>query len=89
MRRLFARAFLIFACVRALGILRFFARSVGEGVLFGRTLAWSEPLTTLLRSAQSRVSSSRSFAAAYEDTLASLPVEICSRGVAVSNAKIM
>ena len=31
-----------------------------QGILFGATLAWSEPLTTLLRSAQSRVSSSRS-----------------------------
>ena len=36
------------------------------------TLAWSEPLTALLRSAQSRVSSSRSLCkAACEDTLAS------------------
>jgi hypothetical protein len=33
---------------------------VGEGVLFGATLAWSEPLTALPRSARSRVSSSRS-----------------------------
>src|SRR5437868_15513285 len=35
--------------------------AVGEGVLSGRTLVWSEPLTTLPRSARSRVSSSRSF----------------------------
>jgi len=34
--------------------------AVGEGVLSGATLAWSEPLTTLPRSARSRVSSSRS-----------------------------
>src|SRR5216117_4111890 len=34
--------------------------AVGEDVLFGRTLAWSEPLTALPRSARSRVSSSRS-----------------------------
>ncbi|HEX9085645.1 MAG TPA: hypothetical protein VF836_12980, partial [Gemmatimonadaceae bacterium] len=45
----------------------------GEGFLTGATLAWSESLTTLPRSARSRVSSSRSFAAAYEDTLTSLP----------------
>src|SRR4029077_19262186 len=31
-------------------------RVVGEGILFGRTLALAEPPTTLLRSAQSRVS---------------------------------
>ena len=31
-----------------------------EGVLFAATLAWSEPLTALVRSAHSRVSSSRS-----------------------------
>jgi len=33
---------------------------VGEGALFAATLAWSEPLTALPRSARSRVSSSRS-----------------------------
>src|SRR5882672_5355005 len=32
----------------------------GQGILSSATLAWSEPLTALLRSAQSRVSSSRS-----------------------------
>ncbi len=36
------------------------ARQSVEGILFGATLTWSEPLTALLRSAQSRVSSSRS-----------------------------
>jgi hypothetical protein len=43
----------------------------GGGVGVGEaTLAWSEPLTTLLRSAQSRVSSSRSLCkAAYERPL--------------------
>src|SRR5436305_6838634 len=37
-----------------------FARLGGGSVLFGATLALSEPLTALLRSAQSWVSSSRS-----------------------------
>src|SRR5437773_12291694 len=46
------------APVGALGLASLYA--VGEDVLFGRTLAWSEPLTALPRSARSRVSSSRS-----------------------------
>ena len=36
------------------------SRWSARGILFGATLAWSEPLTTLPRSARSRVSSSRS-----------------------------
>ena len=43
---------------------------VGEGVLFGATLAPAEPLTALPRSARSRVSSSRSlWKAAYGNPL--------------------
>jgi hypothetical protein len=44
---------------------------VGEGILFGDDGRWSEPLTTLLRSAQSRVSSGAPLDVACEDTLAS------------------
>ena len=51
---------------------------VGEGVLFSRTLALAEPLTALLRSAQSRVSSVAALHVACEDTRTALPVEICS-----------
>src|SRR5256885_12821279 len=47
--------------------------AVGEGILFGATLAWSEPLTALLRSAQSRVSSSRSLCKAATRTPSRLP----------------
>jgi hypothetical protein len=46
---------------------------VGEGVLFGDDGRWSEPLTTLLRSAQSRVSSGAPLDVACEDTRLSSP----------------
>gem|GEM_PF-3809827 len=45
---------------------------VGEGTLFGDDGRWSEPLTALLRSAQSRVSSGAPLDVACEDTLTSL-----------------
>ena len=45
---------------------------VGEGVLSVDDGRWSEPLTTLLRSAQSRVSSGAPLDVACEDTLTSL-----------------
>ena len=51
---------------------------VGEGVLFGRTLARAEPLTTLVRSAHSRVSLVARCNAAYEDTLTSLHRSVTS-----------
>src|SRR2546423_8079784 len=51
-------------------------RLVGRGVLFAATLAWSEPLTALLRFAQSRVSSSHSLCKAATKTLALLPTRI-------------
>jgi len=44
---------------------------VGEGVLFGDDGRWSEPRTTLLRSAQSRVSSGAPLGVACEDALTS------------------
>jgi hypothetical protein len=43
--------------------------AVGEGILSAATLAWSEPLTALPRSARSRVSSSRSLCKAATRTL--------------------
>jgi hypothetical protein len=60
---------------------RWFASPVRRrGSSSAATLAWSEPLTTLLRSAPSRVSSSRSLCkAAYEDPLR-LPSEAKTRG---------
>ena len=45
---------------------------VGERILFGDDGRWSEPLTALLRSAQSRVSSGAPLDVACEDTLTSL-----------------
>jgi hypothetical protein len=48
---------------------------VGEGILFGDDGRWSEPLTTLLRSAQSRVSSGAPLDVACEDT-PPLPAQI-------------
>ena len=47
--------------LRAFGLLISARRSAGGGSSPAATLAWSEPLTTLPRSARSRVSSSRSF----------------------------
>jgi hypothetical protein len=48
-----------------------------RGILFGATLAWSEPLTALPRSARSRVSSSRSLWKAPTRTpLASLALDL-------------
>jgi hypothetical protein len=52
---------------------------VGEGILFGDDGRWSEPLTTLLRSAQSRVSSGAPLDVACEDTLTSLHSIVSSR----------
>ena len=83
------RALTGFSALEILGAVLDCRAVVGEGILFGRTLAPAEPLTTLLRSAQSRVFLGRSLAAAYEDTLASPPIEICRCSAAVSNAKIM
>jgi hypothetical protein len=50
-----------------------------RGILFGDDGRLSEPLTTLLRSAQSRVSSGAPLDVACEDTRTSLPAEIYSK----------
>jgi hypothetical protein len=85
MRRLFARAAGIIAYVRAPGVLSFShgrsARVSSSGALaccFALRLA-----------APHRLAAALAAAAPAEDTLAALPIEICSRGVAVSNAQIM